>query len=388
MLVIGNPRRDLALCTMDVTHFSASPSPHPDLAALPPQVSRRRVRRDLLRLSAIAVVAIVVVALLPGLGEIRNRFAHAAPAWIVVGCALEVASALCYVLAFRDVFCTRMTWATSYKIAMSEQGASSVLPAGGAGGLALGVWVLRRGGMPAAEIGRKTVAFFLLTSVPNIGTLVLLGVGLATGVLPGHASAALTLIPAAAAAGAIAATLALARLSRRIEARTAARPGRSRAARLAPAFRAIADGVEEALRVLRQHNPLLLAGLLGYMVFDILVLWASFRALGSTPELTIVSIAYLIGQLGNLLPIPGGIGGVELGLIGALVVYGLPAATATAAVLLYRVVELCIPAALGLPAFIRLRTLLRREADAIELCQPGEVVQIIGRGAVVAKRVA
>jgi uncharacterized protein (TIRG00374 family) len=373
---------------MTMMHFSSSPSPHPDVAALPPQVSRRRVRRDLLRLSAIAVVAIGVAALLPGLGGIRNRFAHAAPAWIVVGCALEVASALSYVLAFRDVFCTRMTWATSYKIAMSEQGASSVLPAGGTGGLALGAWVLRRGGMPAAEIGRKTVAFFLLTSVPNIGTLVLLGVGLATGVLPGHASAALTLIPATAAAGAIAATLALARLSRRIEARTAARPGRSRVARLAPAFRAIADGVEEALRVLRQHNPLLLAGLLGYMVFDILVLWASFRALGATPELTIVSIAYLIGQLGNLLPIPGGIGGVELGLIGALVVYGLPAVTATAAVLLYRVVELCIPAALGLPAFIQLRTLLRREADAIELCRPGEVVQIIGRGAVAAKRVA
>ena len=140
--------------------------------------------------------------------------------------------------------------------------------------------------------------------------------------------------------------------------------------------------------MLRQHNPRLLAGLLGYMVFDILVLWASFRALGSMPELTIVSIAYLIGQLGNLLPIPGGIGGVELGLIGALVVYGLPATAATAAVLLYRVVELCIPAALGLPAFIQLRTLLRREADAIELCRPGEVVQIIGRGAVVAERVA
>jgi uncharacterized protein (TIRG00374 family) len=373
---------------MAVTHSSASPSPHPEAVAFPPQVSRRRVRRDLLRLSAVAVGAVVVVALLPGLGGIRNRFAHAAPAWIVVACALEVASALSYVLAFRDVFCTRMTWATSYKIAMAEQGASSVLPVGGAGGLALGVWVLRRGGMPAAEIGRKTVAFFLLTSVPNVGTLVLLCVGLATGVLPGHASPALTLIPAAAAVGAIAATLALARLSRQIEARTAARPGRSRVARLAPAFRAIADGVEEALRVLRQHNPLLLAGLLGYMVFDILVLWASFRALGSTPELTIVSIAYLIGQLGNLLPIPGGIGGVELGLIGALVVYGLPATTATTAVLLYRVVELCIPAALGLPAFIQLRTLLRREADAIELCQPGEVVQIIGRGAVVAKRVA
>jgi hypothetical protein len=125
---------------MAVKRFSVSPSPHPDVAALPPQVSRRRVRRDLLRLSAIAVVAVVVVALLPGLDGIRNRFAHAAPAWIVVGCALELASAMCYILAFRGVFCTRMTWATSYKIAMSEQGASSVFPLGGAGGLALGVW--------------------------------------------------------------------------------------------------------------------------------------------------------------------------------------------------------------------------------------------------------
>jgi uncharacterized protein (TIRG00374 family) len=127
--------------------------------------------------------------------------------------------------------------------------------------------------------------------------------------------------------------------------------------------------VEEALHVLRQRDPLLLAGLVGYMLFDVLVLWASFRALGSAPQLTIVSIAYLIGQLGNLIPISGGIGGVELGLIGALVLYGVQALTATAAVLLYRVVELCIPAGLGVPAFVHLRRLLQREGDAIDICR-------------------
>src|SRR5258708_5979446 len=99
-------------------------------------------------------------------------------------------------LAFRHVFCTRMSWGTSYKIAMAEQGANSLLPVGGAGGLALGAWALRRGGMPAEEIARKTVAFFLLTSVPNVGTLVLIGVGLAVGILPGHASLVLTVGPA------------------------------------------------------------------------------------------------------------------------------------------------------------------------------------------------
>jgi uncharacterized protein (TIRG00374 family) len=120
------------------------------------------------------------------------------------------------------------------------------------------------------------------------------------------------------------------------------------------------------------------------LVCDILVLWASFRAVGSAPALTIVWMAYLIGQLGNWLPIPGGIGGVELGLIGILVLYGLPAVTATAAVLLYRVIELWIPAILGILAFIQLRKLLRREAEAVDLCQPGETAEIIGLGPVTA----
>jgi uncharacterized membrane protein YbhN (UPF0104 family) len=318
--------------------------------------------------------------LLPGLGGIRDRFAHAAPAWIAAGCLLEAASALSYVLAFRDVFCRRMTWAMSYKIAMAEQGASAVLPVGGAGGLALGVWALRRGGMPSTEIARKTVAFFLLTSLPNVATLILLGIGLATGVLPGHVSAALSLVPAVAGASAIAATLALGRVTRRTEATAAAPSEHSRVSRLASALRAVAEGIEEALCVLRELNPPLLAGLVGYMLFDILVLWASFRALGSAPELAIVAIAYLIGQLGNLIPVPGGIGGVELGLIGALVVYGVPALTATSAVLLYRVIELCLPAGLGLPAFVQLRRLLRRQGDAVDICQSGDVMKITGRG--------
>jgi uncharacterized protein (TIRG00374 family) len=329
------------------------------------------------------VFVVVVVTLLPGLGELRSRFAHARPVWLAVACGLEVLSALAYVPAFRVVFCERMSWGASYKIAMAEEGAGSLFPVGGTGSLALGVWALRRGGMPGAEIARKTVAFFLLTSVVPVVALVLLGVGLATGVLPGHASVALTVIPAAVAAGAIVAAVALGRLARRIEARVRRRTERSRLARLAPVLLATADGVDEAVQQLRRRHPLLLLGLVGYLVFDVLVLWASFRAVGVAPELTIVWIAYLIGQLGNWLPVPGGIGGVELGVIGMLVLYGLPAAAATAAVLLYRVIELWIPAVLGVIAFLQLRTLLRREAEAIDLCQPGETIEIIGLGPVI-----
>jgi uncharacterized protein (TIRG00374 family) len=238
--------------------------------------------------------------------------------------------------------------------------------------------------MPAAEIARKTVAFFLLTSALPVGTLAVVGIGLATGVLPGHAMVLLTVVPAAAAVAAIAGTLALGRLARRIERRIRESRTPPRLARLAPGLLATADGVDEALHQLRRGNPLLVLGLVGFLVCDILVLWASFRAVGSAPALTIVWMAYLIGQLGNWLPIPGGIGGVELGLIGILVLYGLPAVTATAAVLLYRVIELWIPGILGILAFIQLRKLLRREAEAVDLCQPGETVEIIGLGPVTA----
>jgi uncharacterized protein (TIRG00374 family) len=117
-----------------------------------------------------------------------------------------------------------------------------------------------------------------------------------------------------------------------------------------------------------------------------LAFWAAFRAVGASPELALIGMAYLIGQLGNWLPVPGGIGGVELGLVGALVLYGLPALTATAAVLLYRVIELWIPAVLGIAAFVQLRLLLRHETQAINLCQPGESIEIIGLGSVTINR--
>jgi uncharacterized membrane protein YbhN (UPF0104 family) len=353
---------------------------------MPDEVSPRRVRRGLVRLGALIAFGAIVITLLPGLGSLRHRFDHANGGWIAAAVVFELLSTLAYVPAFRSVFCTRMRWGTSAQIALSEEAANSLLPVGGAGGLALGVWVLRRGGVPAAEIGRKTVAFFLLTSVPNVLSLGLVGVLLAVGVLPGDVSVALGLVPAAVAVGAVAIALAVGRLTGRLAESFAAVAG-SRRARIAPALRAGAEGVREALRLLRAGDPWLLIGIWGYMVFDILVLWVSYRALGASPGLWIVWMAYVIGQLGNLVPLPGGIGGVELGLVGTLALYGLPALTSTAAVLIYRAIELWIPAFIGAAAFVKLRRMVRDEATKIDLCQPGEVVDVIGQGAVVPKPV-
>jgi uncharacterized membrane protein YbhN (UPF0104 family) len=355
-------------------------APVADPEPLPSGISAHRLRSGLLRLAALVAVGVVVVTLVPGLGELRRRFAEARPLWIVIACAFEVGSVLSYVPAFRSVFCKRMTWATSYKIGVAEEGAGSLFPLGGAGSLALGVWALRRGKMPLDEIARKTVAFFLLTSAPSVVMLFLLGAGLATGILPGRGGPLLTVLPAVVGAGAIVATFGLRGLARRAEARIRQKREGSRWDRIAAAMTATSDGVDEAVRQLRQADPLLLVGLVGYLVFDMLAFWASFRAVGASPEIAPIWMAYLIGQLGNWLPVPGGIGGVELGLVGALVLYGLPAVTATAAVLLYRVIELWIPAVLGITAFAQLRLLLRKETEAINLCSPGDTVDIVGVG--------
>src|SRR5947209_9076175 len=375
-------REEDQLVLSETSDASAVADPEP----LPSDVSPRRLRRGLVRLGGLVAIAVVVVTLGPGLGELRSRFAHAQPRWIVIACVFEVLSVLAYVPAFRAVFCTRMSWATSYKIAVAEEGAGSLFPLGGAGSLALGVWALRRGGMPADEVARKTVAFFLLTSAVPVGLLLLLGAGLATGILPGGGGLLLTLLPAVVAAGAIAATLAMRRVARGAEARIRRRGDGSRWVRLGPALSATSDGIGEALHQLRQANPLLLVGLVGFLVFDMLAFWASFRAVGASPDLALIGMAYLIGQLGNWLPVPGGIGGVELGLVGALVLYGLAAITATGALLPYRVIELWIPAVLGLAAFVQLRLLLRRETDAIKLCKPGDTIEIVGLGPALIER--
>ena len=150
---------------------------------LPDEFSPSRLRRSLVLLAAVVLAVVAVLVLVPGLGSLRQKFMGAQPGWLALACVLQLGSCACYVLVFRGVFCRRMSWRTSTEIGLSELAANSVFSIGGAGGLALGAWILRRGGLPADFIARRTVAFFLLTSLANITFLGLGGVALATGLL-------------------------------------------------------------------------------------------------------------------------------------------------------------------------------------------------------------
>jgi uncharacterized protein (TIRG00374 family) len=340
-----------------------------------------RPRHLLVRVAEIAaVIALVVVAIsaLPGLDEVRRRLQDTDPAWIVALALAEAASCAGYVVVFRATFCPSMQWGLSYDIAMAELAANSLLPAGGAGGLALGAWALRRAGMPTGHIARRTVAFFVVTSAANFFALIVVGLGVFAGVIPGYQSTLLTLVPALITALGVVLVILSPRLLRALGQRGDDGGGRRVWRLLREALIASSDGVEQAIALLRERNFGVVAGSFAYMAFDIAALACGFAAVGDVPAFGTLVIGYLIGQLGNLIPLPGGIGGTEGALIGVFALMHVNVADATAAVLVYRLFQLAVPSLLGTPAFVFLRRKLLHTDRPAQLCAPlADAVEVV-----------
>jgi uncharacterized membrane protein YbhN (UPF0104 family) len=329
---------------------------------LPEEVDSRRLARRALELIVVLGLLVLVAFVAPGLSEVRDHLRDAAPGWLAVAVVFEVLSSLSYVVMFKPVFCSLMPWRSATEIGLSEVGTGSLLPASGAGGIALGAWVLSRAGMPAATIARRSVAFLLLKSSINFAAVTVVGLLVFAGILGPPQSVWLTLVPAIVSAVAIV----LVAMIGRLPAGPAPREGAGRLRRLWAGSRtALVDGVAEAGVLLRRHDPLLIIGIVGYWAWDNLALWACFHAVGYTPGASVILLAYLIGQLGGLIPIPGGIGGIDGGLIGTFIVFGAPAAATTAAVLAYRLILFWIPLVLGAAAFTSLRRSMARPGGFI-----------------------
>jgi uncharacterized protein (TIRG00374 family) len=139
---------------------------------------------------------------------------------------------------------------------------------------------------------------------------------------------------------------------------------------LRAALVATADGVDLAKGLLSSRSFGVLVGSFAYLAFDMAALGFGFAAFGHVPPIGVLAMGYLIGQLGNLIPLPGGIGGTEGGLIGMFAIYHVNVPLATAAVLIYRLFQLIIPALLGAPAFVLLRRKLADEHHRAQVCGP------------------
>ena len=329
-------------------------------STLPEELRPRRLALRAARVALLLAALVLAALLAPGLDGVRDALRDADPRWIALAVVLELLSCASYVLMFRPIFCRAMSWRTSAEIGGAELGMGSVVPASGIGGLALGAWILHRRGMSSERIARRSVAFFLIKSSVNFVAVAVLGFLLATSLVGPDLSLALTLLPAVMSVGLIVVVGALPRIGH----------GRS-GGLVAKARAAVVDGVAEARAIFRSPDPLIALGAVGYWAFDNAVLWATFEALGDAPSIWIILLGYLIGQLGGLLPIPGGVGGIDGGLIGTLIVYGAPAEATAAAVLAYRLILFWLPLAIGALALVALsRSVADPDRRDLHACTP------------------
>jgi uncharacterized membrane protein YbhN (UPF0104 family) len=310
----------------------APPSPLP--GRLPRPKRATLLAAFALGVLSLATIAGVPLAPLSGCGR-----------WIALAAALELISLLGFVVTFKLVFSAHLGWRRGLLAALRGLGASTALPAGGLIGPAIGALWPRSAGKSPARIARSAVAFVVLTNAPSVAVLGAVGLTMGAGLLSGPHEAALTLLPG----GLAIAVLVVCSLVRTPTDSRTARRSRRRRRLVRPVvgtLTSLRDGVSEA-RALVLGGNWKLFGALAYYAFDNAVLWAAFHAYGRAPGIGVLAMGYLVGSLGAALPIPAGIGAVEGGLIGALVLYGVPAAAATAAVLLYRGLSLLIALPLG-----------------------------------------
>jgi uncharacterized membrane protein YbhN (UPF0104 family) len=213
----------------------------------------------------------------------------------------------------------------SAQLTLGGAAATRLLPAGGAGGVALTVWALRRAGLDARGATRTLLGFLVVLYAVFLGAIVTAGAALALGGGP----LAVGAVPAGAAGAAIAAALVAA--WRRIG--------------------VLGDAVRDAMRLVRGRDARL-AGAFAWWGFDAAVLWAMLHALGHPPALSVVALGYFVGQVANTIPVPGAVSG---GMTGVLVACGVEADLALASVLAYRSVAIWLPAPVGLAALSGLR---------------------------------
>lgn len=308
-------------------------------------------------------VAVLVVAaaflVVPSLAGVPARLVEGCGKWIAAAGLLELLSVLGFVVFFKLVFAGSIRWLRSVPAALRALGAATVLPAGGVVGPSMGAWSAGPERPSLSKLTRSTITFVILTNAPGAIVLAVVGTLLWLGLPGGPHETALTLVPAALALGLLALTWCAGRPAKRrgarnpdVRTRTLVHPGI-----------ALRDGVREA-RGLVSAGDWKLAGAIGYYAFDNAVLWAAFHAYGRTPPVGVIVMGYLVGSLAGALPLPAGLGAVDGGMIGALVLYGAPAAPAAAAVLLYRGVSLSVPVILGTIACTRVPAADRSRSGA------------------------
>lgn len=334
---------------------SASRTAAPEAAPL----DRAALRRRLVTAALLVVLLASLLLAVPALRTVLDKIGELDPAWLAVAVALEIVSCASFVVIFR-LFFDRVPATTARELAWTEMASGALLPGGGAGGLAVGGWLLHLNGMSLRRIIQRSSGLFFLTSGLNVAVVALAGILLLSGIASGPHDLLRAGLPILLAAGAAAVVvLAIPRVtSRRLDSDHW--------------LSHLTAGIGDAERALRRPSWRL-AGAVGWLGFDIAVLWTTFTAVGHAPPVDALVLAYMLGYLANAIPVPAGVGVLDGGLAATLVIYGSNATTAAAAVLVYHAIAFWVP---GLGGSIAYGLLRRRLVESREEPEPAAVVAV------------
>ncbi len=306
----------------------------------------RRLLHGLISLAILVALATGLLLAVPGLKGVQREVTHMDGGWIALGLVLEVMSCLGYVVAFLQVF-ERAPIRFGARVALTEQAFGAAVSLGGAGSVTVGAWMLISRGGDTARVAERSAVLFLLTSAVNVVVLAVAGVLLFTGIAPGPGNPLLSALPAAVAIVTLLFFWYLPAL---------ARGGRLQRlpVRFARALELTVASVEATRRYLFTPDWRTL-GAFAYLLCDLGVLLACLKAADASIPVVPVILAYQIGYMANVLPVPGNIGVLDGSLVGMLVLYGANATRSTAATVVYHAIALWIPATWGTIAFIVLQ---------------------------------
>jgi len=316
---------------------------------------------------ALVVTAISLYLVLPSLAELFSSWPDVAslePAWLAAMVALE-ASSLATVWILQRICLRRPAFGPVVLSQLAGNALAKVAPGSGAAGGALQYRMLVDAGLPRGAVGAGLTTANLLTFATLLALPVLTAPAVALGlpVKRGLVQAALlgaALFLAVATLGGVllASDRALTFVGRVVQGARNRILQRRTPLHGLPA-RLVSDR-NAALRVIGPRaREALMSAVLRWLL-DYSALLVALAAVGAEPRAALVLLAFTAAQVLALIPVtPGGLGFVEAGLTGLLVLAGVGAGDAAVATLAYRFVSYWLPLPAGAAAAVVHRRSLR-----------------------------
>jgi uncharacterized membrane protein YbhN (UPF0104 family) len=307
----------------------------------------------------LVLVVIGVVTLLPGLDGVRSAITDASGWWVAASAGIQllgIAGAVVFVQLVFDDVPGRLTW----KMGGAQMAANVLMPT--AGNTAVGYWTLSSIGWRLEPFAERTAVMLIAPTAPNVILIAVFGLGMGLHVFGGPNDWWLTFLPAAIAIAILVVAVLAGRWGHRLAARTQRRWPRE-------GLHVLATGVTGTVEVLQRRSWRVL-GTWVEVLAAIGALWAALIAVGEHLPFAAVALGYLVGQMAQVVPIPGGIGAIDAGVTGALVLYGANASNATAGELIAHGIALIVPLVAGAVPFALLPREIKRTRSGMQLPAP------------------